>query len=84
MMVLWAGNVHRDQQAKYTGENNDRDPILNSIGGVIPTNTVNGYLSMDTNMDGVVKYTGGANDRDIILNNIGGVIPTMTRVEQLP
>lgn len=83
-MVLWAGNVQRDNQAKYTGENNDRDPILNSIGGVIPTNTANGYLSMDTNMDGVVKYTGGANDRDIILNNIGGVIPTETRLEQLP
>ena len=84
MMVLWAGNVHRDDQAKYTGENNDRDPILNLIGGIIPTNTVNGYLSTDTNMDGVVKYTGGANDRDIILNNIGGVVPTQTRTEQLP
>jgi hypothetical protein len=84
MMVLWAGNVHRDHETKYTGGSNDRDPILNIIGGVVPTNTVVGYHTMDTNLDGTVKYTGGANDRDIILSNIGGVVPTAIRTEQLP
>ena len=82
--VLWSGNVHPDDALKYTGANNDRDPILVVIGGVVPTATVPGYHMMDTNLDGTVKYTGTGNDRDIILSNIGGSAPTSTRLEQLP
>jgi hypothetical protein len=82
--LLWAGNTRMDDRSMYTGGNNDRDPILAAVGGVVPTNTANGYLVQDTNLDGVVKYTGGGNDRDLILNNIGGVIPTNIRIEQLP
>jgi hypothetical protein len=88
VQVLWAGNALIDSPAprllKYTNTNNDRDPILTAIGGTVPTNTVTGYLTTDTNLDGTVKYTGTGNDRDIILVNIGGVVPTNTRAEQLP
>lgn len=83
-MLLWAGNALRDRTLRYTGQNNDRDPILMVIGGSLPTGTVAGYYLEDTNMTGVVKYTGGANDRDGILVNIGGSVPTNTRGEQLP
>jgi glucose/arabinose dehydrogenase len=82
--VLWAGNARSDNVLRYTGTNNDRDPILVAIGGVVPTNTISGYLPTDLNMDGTVKYTGTGNDRDLILQNIGGVVPTNTRTEQLP
>jgi hypothetical protein len=86
--VLWAGNTVRDTPApfrlKYTGGNNDRDPILVAIGGSVPTATLNGYHGEDCNLDGTVKYTGSANDRDMILVNIGGSVPTLTRAEQLP
>ena len=86
--VLWTGNVVRDSPApfllKYTGTNNDRDPILVAVGGTIPTNTVSGYASEDITLDGITKYTGTANDRDPILVNVGGSIPTATRAEQLP
>ena len=81
---LWAGDVTSDGTIKYTGSMNDRDPILQSIGGAVPTNTITGYHTSDVNMDGNVKYTGTANDRDIILQNIGGIIPTNIRVEQVP
>ena len=81
---LWSGNVFRDTQIKYTGTNNDRDPILVAIGGTVPTNTVTTYSKSDVNLDGVVKYTGANNDRDPILQNIGGTTPTSTRTEQLP
>jgi len=81
---LWAGDVTGDGIVKYTGSSNDRDPILQSIGGVVPTNTINGYHTGDVNMDGTVKYTGTMNDRDIILQNIGGVVPTNVKVEQMP
>ncbi|MBK8497510.1 MAG: hypothetical protein IPL52_01510 [Flavobacteriales bacterium] len=86
-MVLWAGNTLLDGAAstlRYVGAGNDRDPILVRIGGVVPTNTVNGYLLEDVNLDGEVKYIGAGNDRDPILVNIGGSITTNTRVEQLP
>lgn len=83
-MALWAGNAVRDAFIKYTGTGNDRDVILSTIGGQVPTLTVPGYLPADVNMDGVVKYTGTNNDRDVILINIGGVVPTAVREEQMP
>lgn len=83
-LTLWSGNVNADRFLRYTGGANDRDPILVSVGGIVPTNTVSGYLVTDTNLDGVVRYTGGANDRDIILFNLGGAVPTQVRDEQLP
>ena len=81
---LWAGDVVPDGELKYIGTNNDRDPILVAIGGVLPTNTISGYYPGDINMDGVVKYVGPNNDRDPILVNVGGTLPTATRVQQLP
>jgi hypothetical protein len=87
-MALWAGNTFKDTtppiRLMYTGTDNDRDPILSAIGGVVPTNVALGYLITDVNMDGRAKYTGTANDRDPILGNIGGLVPTNTRPEQLP
>ncbi len=81
---LWAGDVWLDGRIAYTGQENDRDPILTLVGGVVPTNTVNGYRSEDVNLDGVVKYTGAQNDRDPVLLSIGGVVPTNVRFEQMP
>jgi hypothetical protein len=82
--VHWAGDNSHDGEVKYTGIANDRDLILQRIGGTVPTATVSGYHVADTNMDGISKYTGADNDRDPILVNIGGVVPTNTRVEQVP
>ena len=82
--MLWAGNVEWDGLLKYSGADNDRDPILQTIGGSVPTITIDGYHRQDVNMDGHVKYAGSQNDRDPILGNIGGTVPTATRVEQLP
>lgn len=63
VQTLWSGDVNFDGTIKYTGTNNDRDPVLVRIGGSVPTNTANGYYNEDVNMDGVVKYTGLVNDR---------------------
>ncbi|HRH68165.1 MAG TPA: hypothetical protein PLB89_01530 [Flavobacteriales bacterium] len=84
VMALWSGDVNFDGVLKYTGNGNDRDVILQTIGGTVPTATLNGYLQGDANMDGVVKYTGTNNDRDVILRQIGGIVPTNTRSEQIP
>ncbi|MCB0764069.1 MAG: hypothetical protein KDB84_05145, partial [Flavobacteriales bacterium] len=83
--ALWAGDVTFDGTIKYTGEDNDRDLILQAIGGVVPTNFLDAvYRTEDVNMDGKVLYTGEDNDRDIILQNIGGVAPTNVREGTLP
>jgi len=82
--VLWAGDVTFNDQVKYTGTGNDRDPILVRVGGNLPTNTVNGYYTEDVNLDGIVKYTGASNDRDPVLVTIGGSEPTAVRSAQLP
>lgn len=83
--LLWEGDVNGDGTVKYTGSGNDRDPILQAIGGVIPTNVLHdAYTGEDVNMDGRVQYTGSGNDRDPILQVIGGVVPTNVRAEQLP
>ena len=82
-MVLWAGDVTFNGQLKYTGQANDRDPILVRIGGIDPLNTLAGYFAEDVTMNGVVKYTGANNDRDLILLNLGGIV-LGTRNAQLP
>ncbi|MBS1937952.1 MAG: hypothetical protein JSS84_09105 [Bacteroidetes bacterium] len=81
--LLWMGNAHPDGQLKYTGANNDRDPILALI-GLDPTAGVVGYYKEDCNMDAHVRYTGAGNDRDPILVNVGSTVPTAVRQEQLP
>lgn len=82
--VLWAGNCRPDHTIAYTGNANDRDPILVVIGGSVATATVIGYYLEDGSMDGMVKYTGSKNDRDMILVNIGGSVATNTITEQMP
>ncbi|MBK8340199.1 MAG: delta-60 repeat domain-containing protein [Flavobacteriales bacterium] len=83
--ALWAGDVTFNDQVKYSGSGNDRDPILVAIGGTVPTNTLTlVYRQEDITMNGVVRYAGTGNDRDILLQNIGGSIPTATRSAQLP
>lgn len=82
--VMWMGNVTPDGLLKYTGTNNDRDPVLVRVGSTIPTNTLAGYYLEDTNLDGTVKYTGTNNDRDPILVNVGSTVPTNTITEQVP
>ncbi len=83
-MGQWTGNVVRDNVLKYTGANNDRDPILVEVGSATPNNVVNGYLQTDVTLDGLVKYSGTGNDRDPIIVNVGGNTPNSTRTEQLP
>lgn len=82
--ALWSGNAAPDQQVLYTGSDNDRDVILQAIGGVVPTATITGYHPADVNLDGRVMYTGAANDRDLILQTIGGVVPTQSVPQRLP
>ena len=84
-LVLWPGDANFDGQVKYTGPSNDRDVVLTTVGGNIPTNVAsNVYSGADVNLDGVVKYVGPNNDRDIILQTIGGTVPTAVRTQQLP
>ncbi len=83
-MTVVTGDVNFNGTVQYTGTNNDRDLILQRIGGVVPTNSVTGYWAEDVNMDGVVRYTGTGNDRDRILQSIGGTTPTATVAAPLP
>ncbi|MCW5897816.1 MAG: hypothetical protein KIT10_00990 [Flavobacteriales bacterium] len=82
--LLWAGDVTGNGVVQYTGPGNDRDPILQAIGGLVPSATTSGYMPHDVNLDGTVKYTGQDNDRDPILQTIGGTVPTNVRMGQLP
>lgn len=82
--LMVQGNCNEDHVVKYTGPGNDRDVVLLEIGADIPTETSEGYLLEDLNLDGSVKYTGPDNDRDRILQTIGGTVPTNVRYEQIP
>jgi|GEM_PF-2587679 hypothetical protein len=83
--ALWPGDANRDGMIEYVGDGNDRDLVLQAIGGVVPTNVLpNAYDLRDVTMDGLVKYAGDGNDRDRILQAIGGTIPTAVRTQQLP
>ena len=81
---MWAGDVSGDGILKYNLSNNDRDLILQKIGGSNINATVDGYFGEDVNMDGTVKYNLSKNDRDIILVNIGGANINAIRTTQVP
>lgn len=83
-MVMWMGDATVNRQLQYTGSGNDRDMILQRVGGGTPNNVVAGYYVEDCSMNGQVSYTGSGNDRDPILENIGGTYPNAIRTEQLP
>ena len=82
--ALRTGDVTFDHQVRYTGSNNDRDPILVRVGSTTPNNVVSGYHTEDTNLNGTVSYTGSGNDRDPVLVNVGSTTPNNIRIEQLP
>ncbi|MCU0320257.1 MAG: hypothetical protein MUE88_09305, partial [Flavobacteriales bacterium] len=70
--ALWPGDATGDGVVKYAGAGNDRDALLQPLGGSSPTTTIVGaYDEHDLNLDGVLKYAGANNDRDIILQTIG-------------
>ena len=81
---LWPGDSNSDGVIRYTGAANDRDPVLQAIGGTVPTNAVTGYRREDINMDAWTIFTGMGNDRDFILTTIGGSVPTATRASTAP
>lgn len=83
-MALWAGDVNSNGTVTYTGQQNDRDPVLVKVGPTSPNNSATGYFTEDTNLDGVVRYTGTGNDRDVILLNIGSTTPNNVRPGQIP
>jgi hypothetical protein len=75
----------RDGVLKYTGPNNDRDPILLALPAPSVTSVrTNVNHNADVDLEGSVKCIGQANDRDPILVNIGGVSPTAVIIERLP
>ena len=84
VMALYMGDSNATGSVTYTGTNNDRDPILVTVGSTTPNNVVSGYLGTDVNMSGSVKYTGSGNDRDPILTTVGSTTPNNTRTQQLP
>jgi hypothetical protein len=83
--ALWPGDATVDGVVKYAGAGNDRDALLQRLGGSSPTTTIVGvYDEHDLDLDGVLKYAGANNDRDIILQTVGGSVPTAIRIQQLP
>jgi len=84
-MVLWPGDGLRDGSVAYTGQGNDRDPILVMVGSTTPNNVVTGtYSVLDSNLNGTVSYVGANNDRDPILLTVGSTTPNSVRQAQLP
>lgn len=82
--LMMAGDATGDMNISYSGAGNDRDAILNAIGGGDPTVLLSGYHLEDCNLDGQVRYSGLNNDRDLILVNIGGSNTTAVVTGGLP
>ena len=65
--MLWAGNVEWDGLLKYSGADNDRDPILQTIGGSVPTITIDGLPPAGREHGRPCENCAGSqNDRDAI------------------
>jgi hypothetical protein len=85
LMGLWSADANRNKNAKYSGLMNDKDEILNALGGAGNINgTIWGYRSEDVNMDGKVRYNGNDNDRAVLLDNIGVLTPNKVLSQHTP
>jgi len=75
VQVLWSGDARSDKNTKYNGLTNDKQFVLDALGGVannvIPAN----YRPEDVNMDGVIKYNNTNADRLTILGTVGVSTP---------
>ena len=70
--LLLAGDANSNGVVRYNGPGNDRDAILNYLGGN-EVGFVSGiYRTEDVNLDGIVRYNGPNNDRDALLSALDG------------
>lgn len=71
---LICGDVNRDGRLQYSGPDNDRQEIiqtiLNTTASTNITSVINGYYVEDLNLNGEVKYSGPNNDGSVIIQNI--------------
>jgi hypothetical protein len=69
--VMWAANGNSNTNVRFGGPANDRDYLLNTILGGVPTAVLTSvYSTGDYNMNGIVRFGGPANDRDFLLNSV--------------
>ena len=71
LQMLWAGDANTNKNSKYNGNLNDKEEVLNSLGGNANGVTTGVYRREDVNMDGIIRYNGLNNDRNVILSTIG-------------
>jgi hypothetical protein len=84
VMTMWAGNVNGNSVVSYSGSNNDRTALLNTLGAASFLTPAIGYHNADITMNGVVNYSGSNNDRTAILNTLGAGTFLTPIVQQLP
>jgi hypothetical protein len=75
--TLWPADANNNKNIKYNGLSNDKDLVLNAVGGVAFLNTTvpNIYRIEDLNMDGKIRFNNTDNDRSVILNTLGAQTP---------
>jgi hypothetical protein len=83
-MTLWGGNANSNLLVSYSGSNNDRTNILNTLGAGTFLSPLAGYHNADVNMNGVVSYSGSNNDRTFVLNTLGATTFLVPIVVQMP
>lgn len=83
--VMWGGNANSNTVTNYSGLNNDRIYVLNTLLGGNPIATItNTYSAGDVSMNRTVSYSGLNNDRIFILNSVIGGNALGSQTQQLP
>jgi len=70
--TMRGGNANSNSNTRFNGATNDRDVILQFLGGNEASTIFNVYTPADVNLDGIVRFNGAQNDRDALLLNLGG------------
>nr|WP_118973990.1 hypothetical protein [Taibaiella koreensis] len=70
--AMRGGNANSNSNTRFNGATNDRDVILQYLGGNEASTIFNVYTPVDVNLDGNVRFNGSGNDRDALLLNLGG------------
>jgi hypothetical protein len=82
--MMWGGNASGNSNVIYNSPGNDRQVLLNTLGGSTSVPVLNVYDRSDMNMNRTVSYNGPGSDRAFLLTNVLGGATGTPRTQVLP
>jgi hypothetical protein len=82
--LLWAGNGRNNTLANWSGLNNDKDYLYQTVLGSNSATSVAGYSAGDYNLNRTANWSGLNNDKDFLYQQVLSSNSAISRTQALP